>query len=159
MNESLLDNRKLLIVDDEPDVLAVVEGEIASSFPNTRIDKTTNFEEATELLNANEYDLVLLDIMGVRGFDLLEKAVKRRFRVVMLTAHSLNPEALKRSHDMGARAYLPKDRLGELVPFLEDVLKDEFITGWKRLLEKLEPDFNKALGPNWKTNAGITYWF
>jgi len=159
MNESLLDNRKLLIVDDEPDVLAVVEGEIASSFPKAKIDKTTSFEEATELLNTNEYDLVLLDIMGVRGFDLLEKAVKRRFRVVMLTAHSLNPEALKRSHDMGARAYLPKDRLGELVPFLEDVLKDEFITGWKRLLEKLEPDFNKALGPNWKTNAGITYWF
>jgi DNA-binding response OmpR family regulator len=159
MTESLLNHKKLLIVDDEPDVLAVVEGEVANACPNTTIDKATSFDEAAELLKTKEYDLVLLDIMGVRGFDLLETAVKRRFKVAMLTAHSLNPEALKRSHDMGARAYLPKDKLGELVPFLEDVLKDEFITGWKRLLSKLEPDFDKTLGHNWKTNAGITYWF
>lgn len=159
MTESLLDHKKLLIVDDEPDVLAVVEGEIAGACPSATIDKATSFDEAAELLKTKEYDLVLLDIMGVRGFDLLETAVKRRFKVAMLTAHSLNPEALKRSHDMGARAYLPKDKLGELIPFLEDVLKDEFIAGWKRLLGKLEPDFDKALGHNWKANAGITYWF
>ena len=159
MAESILNGKKLLIVDDEPDVLAVIEGEILESCPDALIEKTAGYEEAKGLLNSKEYDLVILDIMGVRGFDLLEAAVKRNFKVVMLTAHSLSTEALKRSHDMGANAYLPKDKLGELVPFLEDVMKDEYLTGWKRLLEKLEPDFNKSLGPNWKTNAGITYWF
>jgi hypothetical protein len=39
----------------------------------------------------------------------------------MLTAHALNPEALKHSIQMGARAYLPKEKLGEIVPFLEDI--------------------------------------
>jgi DNA-binding response OmpR family regulator len=159
MKESILDHKKLLIVDDEQDILAVVEGEISESCPNSTIDKATSYEEATGLLKSKEYDLVLLDIMGVRGFDLLETAVRRGFKVAMLTAHSLSPEALKRSHDMGASSYLPKDKLGELVPFLEDVLKDDFVTGWKRLLDKLEPDFDKTLGHNWKTNAGIKYWY
>jgi DNA-binding NtrC family response regulator len=159
MKESILDHKKLLIVDDEPDILAIVEGEIAESSPSATIDKATSYEEAAGFLKSKEYDLVLLDIMGVRGLDLLETAVKRKFKVVMLTAHALNPEALKRSHDMGASAYLPKDKLGELVPFLENALEDGFVTGWKRLLDKLEPDFDKALGHNWKTNAGITYWF
>jgi DNA-binding response OmpR family regulator len=159
MKESILDHKRLLIVDDEPDILSVVEGEISESCPNSTIDKATSYEEAAGLLKSKEYDLVLLDIMGVRGFDLLETAVRRGFKVAMLTAHSLSPEALKRSHDMGASSYLPKDKLGELVPFLEDVLKDDFVTGWKRLLDKLEPDFEKTLGHNWKTNAGIKYWY
>jgi len=35
----------------------------------------------------------------------------------MLTAHAMNPEALKRSYDKKARAYLPKEKLGAIVPF------------------------------------------
>jgi hypothetical protein len=95
------------------------------------------------------YDLVILDIMGVRGFDLLELAVTRKLPVVMLTAHALTPEALKRSYEMGARAYLPKEnwRGGS---FLEDVLKYEYLPGWRRLLEKLEGFFNERWGKYWK---------
>ena len=62
----------------------------------------------------------------VRGFDLLKIAVQKDMRAVMLTAHALSPENLKRAHDMGARAYLPKDKIGEIVPFLEAALKYEF---------------------------------
>ena len=79
-----------------------------------------------------------LVIMGVESFDLLEMAVKRDFLVAMLTAHSLSPESLRKSHDLGARAFLPKDKLGEIVPFLEDVLRYDFENGWKRLRYKLE---------------------
>jgi DNA-binding response OmpR family regulator len=101
------------------------------------------------LLKLNDYDLVVLDIMGVRGFDLLEIALARKFKVAMLTAHALSPENLKKCHDMGAMAYLPKDKLGELVPFLEDVLRNDHESGWKRLLEKLKDYFNEAWGPDW----------
>ena len=68
----------------------------------------------------------------------------------MLTAHALNPEALKRVIEMGARAYLPKEKLGEIVPFLEDVLRYENLTGWDRLLENLKGFFNARWGENWK---------
>ncbi len=68
----------------------------------------------------------------------------------MLTAHALTPEALKRSIEMGAHAYLPKEKLGEIVPVLEDVLTYEYLPGWKRLLSKLEVFFNTRWGEYWK---------
>jgi DNA-binding response OmpR family regulator len=137
MKESILNHKKLLIVDDEPDVLTTLEEAILVSCPDSKIDKATNYERAAELLKSKDYDLVILDIMGVRGFDLLEIAVGEKFKVAMFTAHALSPEALKKSHDMGAMSYLPKDKMGEIVPFLEDVLQYEYAPGWKRLMEKL----------------------
>ncbi len=46
-----------------------------------------------KFLESKPYDVVILDIMGVRGFDLLELSVKKGLKVAMLTAHALSPEA------------------------------------------------------------------
>jgi len=62
----------------------------------------------------------------------------------------LTPEALKRSIDLGARSYLPKEKLGEVVPFLEDVLKYEYSPAWGRLFEKLRGFFDTRWGANWR---------
>ena len=94
------------------------------------------------MLNAHTYDIVVLDIMGVRGFELLNLAVSRNFKAAILTAHALSPEALERSFELMARAYLPKEKLGEVVPFLEDVLKYDYFPGWSRLI------LNPHLFPN-----------
>jgi CheY-like chemotaxis protein len=158
VTQSILNGKKILAVDDEPDVLKVVEEEIRHSCPDSTIEKATTYEEAAELLKSGSYDLVVLDIMGVRGFELLELAVKRNLRVAMLTAHALSPLALGKSHDLGARAYLPKDKLGELVPFLEDILQHEHGPGWKKLLSKLENYFNDQFDRNWKKESGLNYW-
>jgi DNA-binding response OmpR family regulator len=158
MTASVLDGKRILAVDDEPDVLAVLAQEIKDACPNCQVEQATTYERGAELIKANPYDVVILDIMGVRGFDLLELAVKRDLKVGMLTAHALSPEALKKSHDLGARAYLPKDKLGEILPFLEDILTQEYKKGWKRLLEKLENYFEDQFDPDWKRKAGINYW-
>jgi CheY-like chemotaxis protein len=150
MPDSILNGKSILAVDDEPDVLTVLEEEIQEVYPNSRFDKAKTYEEAVERMISLTYDVVILDIMGVRGFDLLELAVSRNFPVVMLTAHALTPEALKRSFEMGARAYLPKEKLGEIVPFLEDVFRYDYLPGWKRLIEKLEGLFNERWGQYWK---------
>ena len=150
MAESILNGKSILAVDDEPDVLTVLEEEIREVCPQGRFDKAITYEEAVARMISLTYDVVILDIMGVRGFDLLELAVSRNFPVVMLTAHALTPEALKRSYEMGARAYLPKEKLGGIVPFLEDVLKYEYLPGWKRLLEKMEGFFNERWGKYWR---------
>ena len=150
MNKSILNGKMILAVDDEPDVLTILEEEIKEACTNCTFDKAASYKEATERMASWTYELVILDIMGVRGFDLLELAVAHHFPVVMLTAHALNPEALKRSIEMGARAYLPKEKLGEIVPFLEDVLRYENLTGWSRLLENLKGFFNARWGENWK---------
>lgn len=151
MKESVLKGKKILLVDDEQDILTMVEEEILESCGECKIDKASNYKDAVDLLKSNDYDLAILDIMGVRGFELLEIAVARKFKVAMLTAHSLSPEALKKSHDLGAGAYLPKDKLGELIPFLEDVLRYEHKTGWKRLMEKLDDYYTeKFAGVDWR---------
>jgi len=157
MSESLLNGKRILAVDDEPDVLEFLEEEVLDAAPKCKFDKATSFEAAADLIQANRYDLVVLDIMGVRGFDLLELAVKRQFRVAMFTAHALTPKALKRSYDMKAHAFLPKEKLKEIVPFLEDVLKYDYDTGWKRLLKKLNRFFNEAFESDWEKKTGMNW--
>jgi DNA-binding NtrC family response regulator len=159
MAKSILDGKIILAVDDEPDVLSVLESEIKEACSNCQFDKATTYEEAARMLKANSYDIVILDIMGVRGFELLELATSRKFRTAMLTAHALSSEALKKSHDMGARAYLPKDKLGEIVPFLEDVLQYDATSGWKRLMGRLENYFDGHFEPDWKKKIGAKYWY
>ena len=157
MAESILKGKTILAVDDEPDVLTVLEEEIREACPDCFFDKVTTYNEAAERLASWTYDLVILDIMGVRGFDLLKNAVVRHFPVVMLTAHALSPEALKQSIELGARAYLPKEKMGEIVPFLEDVLRYENLPGWGRLLQNLGGFFNSRWGENWKRTDG-KFW-
>jgi CheY-like chemotaxis protein len=152
MQESILNSKRILSVDDEPDILEVLKEEILSDAPNCIFDTATSYEAANELLISWTYDLVILDIMGVRGFDLLQRAVSRPYPIptVMLTSHALTPESLKQSIELGARAYLPKDMLGAVVPFLKDVLTYEYGAVWKRHLKQVEGLFNKSWGPYWK---------
>ena len=157
MPESILDNKRILLVDDEPDVLKVLVEEILEAAPTCKCEEATTYEAAANKLKSKAYDVVILDIMGVRGFDLLDLAVSRRFKVIMLTAHALNPEALKRSFERKARAYLPKEKLGEIVPFLEDVLRYDYLPGWRHLLEKLKGFFDKKFESDWEKKTGLEW--
>lgn len=157
MSESILNGKKILAVDDEPDVLKVLEEEIMDSCPRCTFETATTFEAAARLLESNSYDVVVLDIMGVRGFDLLDIAVKKDLKVAMLTAHALTPEALERSYKMKARAYLPKEQLGEVVPFLEDVLQYDYDTGWSRLYTKLHAFFTDSFESDWEKKTGLPW--
>jgi DNA-binding response OmpR family regulator len=91
MKESILNGRSILAVDDEADMLEVLEEEIRGACPNCKIDKAATFEQASQRLVSFKYDLVILDIMGVRGFDLLERASQKKLPVAMLTARALKP--------------------------------------------------------------------
>ena len=79
MKESILNGKSILAVDDEPDVLEVLEEEIREACPGCTFDKSTTFEDATQKLASYTYDLIILDIMRVRGFDLLAKAISLDF--------------------------------------------------------------------------------
>jgi len=149
VRESSLNGKAILAVDDEPDVLEVLEEEIREACPTCSFDKASTSEEASQKLASNTYDLVILDVMGVRGFDLLGQAVLKKLPVAMLTAHALNPEVLRRSFQMGAKACITKEELGEIVFILENVLTYEYLPGWKRHLIKYE-GFFRARGTDWK---------
>ena len=158
MAKSILDGKCILAVDDEPDVLEVLEDEILGACPNCKLDKATSYQTAGEKLKSQNYDLVILDIMGVRGFDLLELAVRQNLPAAMLTAHAFNPEALKRSFEMKARTYLPKEKLGDIVPFLEDILEEtEYLSGWGSTMKRLEGFFDRRWGEDWQ-KPDIKFW-
>jgi DNA-binding NtrC family response regulator len=157
MGNSILSGKKILAVDDEPDVLEVLEEEITDAYPDCTFETATTFETAAKLLETSRYDVVILDIMGVRGFDLLDIAVKKNLKVAMLTAHALSPDALKRSYEMKARAYLPKDKLGEVVPFLEDIMQYDYETGWKKLSKKLYGFFTNRFESDWEKKTGMPW--
>jgi len=96
------------------------------------------------------YDIVILDIMGVRGFELLEISVHRGFPTVMFTAHSATQEALKISIKLGAVTFLPKDRITELQSFLSEVVLGGGKPIWKKVFDRLGAYFDKKFGADWK---------
>lgn len=148
-SSEILEGKLILAVDDEEDVLEVIEEELTGA-ANVTLHTATTFEKAQQYLVSYTYDLVILDIMGVRGFDLLRIAHNAGFPVVMLTAHAFTPDALKKSIELGARAYLPKEKLGSLTPFLEDVLRLNYNSAWQKALDQVATLFNKKFGSDWR---------
>ena len=144
--KSALKDKVVLVVDDEPDVLETVEEELDMCL----VHKATDYDTAIQYLLSYTYDIVILDIMGVNGFELLKTAVSRGFPAVMLTAHALSPESLKKSIKLGAVSFLPKEKISELDTFLEDVVLGEGKPVWEKLFDKLGNYFSKRFGPDWK---------
>jgi DNA-binding NtrC family response regulator len=148
MSTSSLVNKKILIVDDEPDVLDSLE-ELLDMCTLVRAE---TYEEADALLKAEKFDIAILDIMGVDGYKLLETANKKNVLTVMLTAHALSPENIKRSYLGGACSYIPKEEMINIESFLMDVLaakkagKNPWTTWYSRLSFFCEEKF----GPEWE---------
>ena len=144
--ESPLKDKVILVVDDEPDVLETVAEELDMAL----IHKAGDYDTALQYLLSYTYDVVILDIMGVNGFELLKNAVSRGFPAVMLTAHAVTPDALKKSIKLGAISFLPKEKMSELKEFLEDVVLNGGKPIWLKLFDRLGAYFNKRFGPDWK---------
>jgi CheY-like chemotaxis protein len=142
----LLQDKHILVVDDETDVIEFVE----EALDMCLVDTAMTYESALQYLQNYTYDIVILDIMGVNGFKLLEESVDKGFPTVMLTAHALSPESLKKAMKLGAVSYLPKEQIPKLIVFLEDVVLGGGKPVWKKLFDRLGSYFNKRFGPDWQ---------
>ncbi len=140
MKRSILERKQILAFDEDPVTLQVLEQKILEAGVNCRLDKVSSYFEAVEMMVSLTYDLVLLDVMAARGLDLLSLVVIRNFPAAVLASNPLDPHVLKRSIEIGARTYLPKDKLKEIVPFLEDTLY-EYLPKWKRFSERVKGTF------------------
>lgn len=146
--ESTLKDKRVLIVDDEPDVLAILEDELSMC----KVVKASTFEEAKQHLESQYFDFAVLDIMGVNGYKLLEIAGERNVTAVMLTAHALTPEDTVKSFKDGAASYVPKDEITRIATFLEDILeaKEKGKSLWWRWMDRMEKYYVRKFGPDWK---------
>ncbi|MBN1104917.1 MAG: response regulator [Deltaproteobacteria bacterium] len=144
----LLDYKRVLIVDDEPDVLDVLE----ALLPMCDVVKATTFREAKELLETQYFDVTILDIMGVDGYKLLEIARGRNVIAVMLTAHAMRPDSIVKSYEEGAASFVPKDEINNIVTFLEDILEgiEKGKPVWWRWFTRLGGFLDRKFGPRWQ---------
>jgi len=148
-DNSLLEGKKILIVDDEPDVLDVLE----EMLDMCEVVKASSFDEAKKYLESDDFDMAILDIMGVDGYKLLNIAKHRNITAVMLTANALSPDNLVKSIKEGADSYLPKEEMSRITTFLVDILKsqDEGESSWEPWHKRLSASyFSKKWGGNWK---------
>ena len=145
--ENLLENKKVLIVDDEPDILESLE-ELLNM---CTITKAEDFKTAKALLSEHEFDIAILDIMGVDGYALLDIATDKNILTVMLTAHALSPENIKKSYKGGAQYYIPKEEMANIEIFLNDVLeaKAKGENPWKKWYSRLASFCEKKFGEDW----------
>jgi CheY-like chemotaxis protein len=144
----ILIGKRILAVDDEPDVLEVIQEQL----PASKVTAASTYEEATEMLSSESFDLVLLDIMGVRGFELLEQCGQKQLPAAMLTAHSVSAESVNRALTLGAVSFLPKDELTNLAEHVADILEGlaKGRSHWKNLFDRLGPFFRDRLGLTWE---------
>jgi len=146
---SLLKGKKILVVDDEPDILAALE----ELLDMCEIVTAGTFAEAKTLLESRKFDIAVLDIMGVDGYGLLEIARQKKIPALMLTAHAFTPENLVKSIKQGAASYIPKEEISEIAAYLIDVLKaeKEGKNPWESWQEKLPSSyFERRWGAAWK---------
>jgi len=147
-DEGMLDGKKVLIVDDEPDVLETLE----DLLPMCEVTKATSFDEGKDFLETQYFDMAILDIMGVDGYKLLEIAKEREVIAVMLTAHALSPENTVRSYKEGAASYIPKEEMANITTFLLDILeaREKGKNLWWRWFDRFASYYEKKFGPDWQ---------
>jgi len=146
--KNLIDGKRILAVDDEPDILDTLE----ELLPMCEVVKATTFHEAKELLERESFDMAILDIMGVDGFKLLEIANERGVIAVMLTANALSLETTIRSYNEGAASYIPKDEMANIAAFLNDIweARRKGKGFWWRWIERLGAFYATRYGSDWQ---------
>ena len=121
----MMNSGRILIVDDEPDTLGLIELTLQTAGYSVRT--AANGDQALTILLNDTFDLILLDIMmpGMTGFDLVKTLSDRQVEippVVFLTAKSRD-EDREMGNSLGAAAFLTKPTTrGDLLDTIRSIL-------------------------------------
>ena len=117
---------KILVVDDEENVLYSVRKVIGSKFPDYQTELVSSPSEALEKIKGVRYDLIITDLMmqGSDGLELIKKIreIDSDSKIMMMTGYATMKTALLAMRE-GASKYISK-------PFT----RDELLTAVKSVL-------------------------
>ncbi len=149
----LLEGKRILIVDDETDVLEVLE----DLLDTCRLTRASSFDEARDLLENQYFDMAILDIMGVRGYELLDICNRKNVIPVMLTAYAMTPEDLRKSYENGAASFVPKEKMADIATYLTDIFeaREKGKSFWWRWFDRMADYFERKFGPDWQKEHGF----
>ena len=111
MTEEAVAAERILVVDDEPDIVALVAYHLAKA--GYRVSTAASGTEALSAARDEQPALIILDLMlpGMSGFEVLEQLraadATRDVAVLMLTARKEEPDRI-RGLSLGADDYLAK---------------------------------------------------
>ena len=105
-----LKGKRILIVDDEPDICEAVADDLSAWCD---VDTASTAAGAREKLAAGGYDVAVLDIMGVDGWELLAEYAAT-LPCIILTAHALTVASEERAKREGAALFLAKAEMAHL---------------------------------------------
>jgi DNA-binding NtrC family response regulator len=79
---------RILVVDDEPDILGSMAETLRAAFPSVVVDMAAHGAEAQARMRSSRYDLLLTDerMPGLRGRDLVAWAAERQPGLVSVIA-------------------------------------------------------------------------
>ena len=135
-----LDNKKIVVVDDDPEMLEILEGKLAHA--GCKVLVSDGGIESVDMIGNEKPDLIILDVMmpKMTGMEIKEKLnenkltadIPERLRrsrswvnipVIFLTGKDLTVDKTK-GIELGAEAYITKPfELDKLVDVISSILK------------------------------------
>ena len=151
--KDLLEGKRILIVDDEQDILETLEDLLSMCV----ITKAASYESAKKLIESQYFDMAILDIMGVQGYELLKLCNDHDVIGVMLTAYAVTPEDIKQSFDEGAASFVPKEKMSDITVFLTDIYeaREKGRHLWSRWFDRMAHYSEKKFGADWQKKHGL----
>src|SRR6267142_3551384 len=142
--------KKILIADDHSAIRNGVKYILSDEFPGTQFGEATNAIEVFKKLNADNWDLLILDIdlPGRNGLEILRqlKDENKKIPVLVFSFHREEQLAI-RSLKSGASGYLAKDAAdAELVKAINQILGGRrYVSSFvsEQLISQLENPLNK----------------
>src|SRR5580765_2163898 len=124
---SPLENKRILVVDDDQDILTTIQAVFEPT--GAVIDIASNGNKAVELAEKNSPDLIVLDMMlpGRSGFLVLEKVKAKK-------PPNTKPYVIMITGNQGARHKMYAESLGVSEYFNKPVKLDKLIASAERLL-------------------------
>ena len=122
-----LDGKKVLLVDDDNDILTSMQAAFEPT--GAQVETANNGNKAVELAEKNQPDLVVLDMMlpGRSGFLVLEKIKAKKPR-------NAKPFVIMITGNQGARHKMYAESLGVSEYFTKPVKLDKLIATAEKLL-------------------------
>jgi len=129
---SSLSGKRILLVDDDPDILTSMQAAFEPT--GATIDMTGNGNKAVELAAENPPDLIVLDMMlpGRSGFLVLEKIQAEKTKAKK--PRNAPPHVIMVTGNQGTRHKMYAETLGASEYFIKPVKLDKLISTAEKLI-------------------------
>ncbi len=119
MERNILEGKRILVVDSEPEMRDSVAAVLSAS----EVVTVGKLDEARPLICREFFDLVILDTVSANGCGLLDVCQAKKVPAAMLTAREVEVRRLNTAMKLGAMSFFPRDELSRLPETVADLLE------------------------------------